>query len=132
MNQTRLRAVRGATTLERDTADEVITKTQELMRELLARNAIARDDIVSVLFTATDDIHAEFPAAAARRMGLDGVPLLGARELDVPDSPLALRRCIRVMVHYYGARPGEPVYLHEAAGLLERLRREGAAAQDGP
>jgi chorismate mutase len=94
-----------------------VTGTQELLSELLARNSIGSDDIVSILFTATDDVHAEFPAAAARLMGLNGIPLLCARELDVTSS-LAMPLCVRVMLHFYGESKPEPVYL----GGTERLR----------
>src|SRR5580765_450481 len=96
----RVYAVRGAIALNEDTREEVVKGTQTLLQELLTRNDVSRDDIVSILFTATDDIHSEFPAAAARLMGLAGIPLLCARELDVTSS-LAMPRCVRVMMHIY-------------------------------
>jgi chorismate mutase len=113
----RVYAVRGAIALTEDTREEVVTGTQTLLRELLTRNSIDPDDIVSVLFTATDDLHSEFPAAAARLMGLNGIPLLCARELDVSSS-LSMPRCVRVMMHVYADAKPEPVYL----GGTERLR----------
>ncbi|MGH7859464.1 MAG: chorismate mutase, partial [Candidatus Binatia bacterium] len=92
----RLYAVRGAVTLDADTREEVVGRTQALLKELFDRNGIEPGRIVSIFFTATDDVHAEFPAAAARLMGLNGVPLLCARELDVKGgTPL----CIRVLMH---------------------------------
>lgn len=118
MDDRRLWAVRGAVTVERDTREEVVARTQEMLSQLFARNRIEADDVVSVLFTATDDIHSEFPAAAARLMGLSGVPLLCARELEV-SSPLAMPRCIRVLVTYYGLGRPSPVYLGDAAKLLD-------------
>jgi len=114
----RIYAVRGAITVDEDTREAIVTRTQTLLKEVLGRNALEPDDIVSVVFTATDDLHSEFPAAAARLMGLGGVPLLCARELDVTSS-LAVPRCIRVMVHCYAQQRPEPVYLEGAAGLLE-------------
>lgn len=121
MTGQRLWAVRGAVTVREDTRVEIIARTQELLKELLGRNGIEHDDIVSIVFTATDDLHAEFPAAAARLMGLRGIPLLCARELEVT-SELAVPRCIRVLCHYYGTSRPDPVYLDEAARLLELPR----------
>lgn len=114
----RLYAVRGAVTVDEDTREQVVTKTQTLLKELVSRNSIEMDSIVSMVFTATDDIHSEFPAAAARLMGVNGVPLLCARELDI-NSSLAMPRCIRVLIHFYGDRRPEPVYLGETARLLD-------------
>lgn len=114
----RLYAVRGAVTIDEDTREQVVERTQALLTELLQRNGVSKDDIVSVFFTATDDVHAEFPAAAARLMGLNGIPLMCARELEVT-SALALPRCIRILMHYYGSRPPQPVYLGETVRLLE-------------
>src|SRR5919204_5028473 len=112
----RLYAVRGAVTVDEDTREQVVERTQTLLKELISRNQIDTDDIVSIVFTATDDIHSEFPAAAARLMGVDGVPLLCARELDVI-SALAMPRCIRVLMHFYGERRPQAVYLGETARL---------------
>ena len=114
----RLYAVRGAVTIDEDTRSEVVSRTQELLGDILRANEIVPEKIVSVFFTATDDIHAEFPAAAARLMGLNGIPLLCARELEVQSS-LAIPRCIRVLMHYYGEKRPESVYLGESARLLE-------------
>lgn len=114
----RLYAVRGAVTVDADTREQVVERTQVLLTELVARNQIDPDQIVSIFFTATDDIHSEFPAAAARLMGMNGVPLLCARELDIQSS-LAVARCIRVLLHYYGDEPPEPVYIGETTKLLE-------------
>jgi chorismate mutase len=112
----RLYAVRGAVTVDADTREQVIASTQTLLGQLLSRNAIEKESIVSIVFTATDDIHSEFPAAAARLMGIEGVPLLCARELDVTSS-LAMPLCIRVLMHFYGTRRPEPVYLGETVRL---------------
>lgn len=114
----RLYAVRGAVTLEADTREQIVERTQSLLKEVCARNQIDTEQIVSIFFTATDDIHAEFPAAAARLMGMNGIPLLCSRELDVHSS-LAVPRCIRILVHYYGDQTPEPVYLGETSRLLD-------------
>src|ERR671936_2805986 len=94
----RLFALRGATTVEANDADSILGATESLMREILDRNALRPDDAVSCIFTLTDDLDAEFPAVAARKIGFSAVPLLCAREVDVPGS---LPRVIRVLMHYY-------------------------------
>jgi chorismate mutase len=114
----RLYAVRGAIAIDEDTREKVVSGTQALLKEILGRNQIDPADIVSVFFTATDDIHSEFPAAAARLLGLNGIPLLCARELDVHSS-LAMPRCIRVLLQYYGDTKPEPVYLGDTVRLLD-------------
>lgn len=114
-----LRAIRGATTLDEDTKEQVYERTQALMREILARNELSPDDLVSIVFTVTGDVHAAFPATAARALGLDDVALLGAQEIAVPG---ALERCIRVLVHCYSERDRSElrhVYL-EGATVLRR------------
>jgi chorismate mutase len=116
----RLYALRGATTVEENDAEQILSATDELMRELMARNALTPDALVSCLFTLTEDLDAEFPAVAARRMGLDKVPLMCAREVPVPGS---LPRTIRVLVHYYadGEHESRHVYLREATALRTDL-----------
>lgn len=112
-----LRALRGATTIEADTRDQVMERTAEMLTELLERNQLDRADIVSLLFTATGDVRSEFPAAAAREIGISDIPLLCARELDVEG---AVPLCIRVMVHLFTDRaPADlrHVYLHGARML---------------
>jgi len=120
----RLYALRGATSVAADERQAILDATDELMRELLERNALAAGDLVSCLFTLTPDLHAEFPALAAREMGLSAVPLMCAQELAVPG---AMERVIRVMVHCYLGDGREPqhVYLGEA----RRLRRDLEGAQ---
>jgi chorismate mutase len=119
----RLTALRGAITVEANRAEDILAATEELMGELLARNALEAEHLVSCIFTLTEDLDAEFPAVAARRMGLSRVPLLCAREIPVPG---ALPRVIRVLIHCYGPDGAAPqhVYLGEARRL--RLDLEGA------
>lgn len=117
----RIWALRGAITLESDTRSQVQAQTQRLVKEMLARNDIAHEDIVSVVFTATEDITADFPAAAARELGLGDVPLLCARELTI-DGGMPL--CVRILMHAYTDRArGElhHVYLDGARSLRDDL-----------
>jgi chorismate mutase len=116
----RLFALRGANTVESNDAEAIVDATDALMRELMSRNALEADAMVSCIFTLTDDLDAEFPAVAARNLGLNRVPLLCSREIPVPGS---LPRVIRVMVHYYAADDHEPrhVYLGEARALRTDL-----------
>ncbi len=93
-----LRALRGAILCREDSKEEMTERTAQLLREMIERNDISTEDIVDIIFTATDDLHSEFPAAAARHIGLTHVPLLCARELDIKDST---GKCIRVLMHFY-------------------------------
>ena len=117
----RLIALRGATTVDANEAEPILHATEELMGQLLERNRLDSDSIVSCIFTLTPDLDAEFPAVAAREMGLSSVPLLCAREIPVPG---ALPQVIRVLIHAYMDRNAEHVYLGEAAKL--RLDLTGA------
>jgi chorismate mutase len=119
----RLRALRGAITVEDNSGDAILAATEELVRAVMERNSIAPDQMVSCIFTCTGDLDAEFPAVAARRLGLSAVPLLCAREIDVPGS---LPRVIRLMLHCYSDEdaPAQHVYLREATELRKDL--EGA------
>lgn len=96
-------------------------RVRELLSEMLGRNGVDHDDIVSVVFTATDDLHSGFPAAAAREMGLGDVPLLCARELDIEGG---MPRCIRVLMHVETERSRAElrhVYLEQARTLRDDL-----------
>jgi chorismate mutase len=117
----RLRALRGAITVNANDGDAILDATEELMRAIFDQNALDPAQLVSCIFTCTDDLDAEFPAAAARRMGLSGVPLLCAREIDVPG---ALPRVIRILVHCYADEAAQPkhVYLREAVALRKDLQ----------
>jgi chorismate mutase len=120
----RLFALRGAITIERNERQPILDGTTELMQALMERNGLVPENVVSCIFTATDDLDAAFPAAAARALGFESVPLLCAREIDVEGS---LPRVIRVLIHYYADEAHTPqhVYLREATSL----RRDLAAAQ---
>ena len=116
-----VRALRGATTVDDDTADQITERVRVLVREMLARNGVDKADLISVIFTATEDLTTLFPATAARSEGLGDVPLLCARELSVRG---ATPRCIRVLMHLTTERsPSElrHVYLEGAKGLRDDL-----------
>jgi len=116
----RLFALRGANSVQSNRAEDILSATDELMHELMGRNDLAAEAMVSCIFTLTEDLDAEFPAVAARRMGLQHVPLLCAREIPVPGS---MPKVIRVLVHYHGADDHVPahVYLHGARALRSDL-----------
>ena len=120
----RLFALRGANSVAANEKDAILDATDELIRELMGRNALAVDAFVSCIFTLTPDLDAEFPAVAARRLGFDRVPLLCSREIPVPG---ALPSVIRVLAHYYADENHETqhVYLGEA----KVLRRDLTSAQ---
>jgi chorismate mutase len=117
----RVRALRGATTLDVDERLHLLERTQELIGEVFERNDLDEDDLVSIVFTATDDVHSAYPAEAAREAGITHVPLLCARELEITGG---IPRCIRILVHAYTtltARELRHVYLHEARQLRTDL-----------
>src|SRR4051812_14132830 len=120
----RLFALRGATTVDRNEADAILTATEAPMREIMDRNAIGPDGVVSCIFTLTDDLDAEFPAVAARKLGFERVPLLCAREVPVPGS---LPMVIRVLLHSpaEGGQGAPPV----SRGGAGRRRRALESAQ---
>ncbi|MDQ6614282.1 MAG: chorismate mutase [Actinomycetota bacterium] len=118
---TAVRALRGATTVEADTAAQVSERVQALVNAMLDSNGVDKEDLISVLFTATDDVRSMFPATAARGVGLGDVPLICARELDVVGGT---PRCIRVLMHLNTDRSRAElhhVYLEGAAGLRDDL-----------
>ncbi|CAN5922667.1 chorismate mutase [soil metagenome] len=119
----RVVALRGATTLDADTRDQVLERTTEMLGALLARNGLRSGDLISLIFTATDDIHSEFPAAAVREAGISDVPMLCARELAIA-GPSNIPLCIRVMAHVHTDRAGAALrhpYLHGARQLRSDL-----------
>jgi chorismate mutase len=115
----RVRALRGATTVDEDTPEQVTQRTQALLAAMVARNGVDHARVISVLFTATDDIHSMFPATAARAAGFGDVPLLCARDLDING---AQARCIRVMMHLETTNEElHHIYLEGARGLRDDL-----------
>jgi chorismate mutase len=118
-----VRALRGATTVDVDEKNHLFERVIALFDELFARNALAHDDLISVIITATGDIHSAFPAEAARKFGLGDVPLLCARELEIEGGT---PRCVRVLVHLHTDVPRDRlhhVYLEGARNLRDDLPR---------
>lgn len=116
----RLFALRGATSVSANESQAILDATDELLRTLMERNRLEPEMMVSCIFTMTEDLNAEFPAVAARNLGLGRVPLLCAREVPVPGS---LPKVIRALVHYYAEEddPPQHVYLREARTLRADL-----------
>ena len=116
-----VRGLRGATTVDADTREQITERTQALLTRMLERNGLDKEYIISVLFTATDDVHAMFPALAARDIGFGDVPLICARELDiVGGTPL----CIRVLMHIHTDKARDElhhIYLEGAKALRDDL-----------
>ena len=115
----RLRAARGAIRVAADDGETLLGSTERLLSAMLERNDVEREDLVSVLFTATDDLRSAFPAEAARRMGLGSVPLLCAREIPVDGS---MPSVIRVLMHFHSERTLDEVvhvYLDGAESLRD-------------
>lgn len=120
---TRLEALRGATTCESNSREEIVRATSELLEGMIEKNEISENDILFILFTATADLTKGFPAEAVRNLGLRGVPAICARELEVEDS---LPRTIRILMVFYTSKPREDlkhVYLKGATSLPSTLPR---------
>ncbi|WP_336204960.1 chorismate mutase [Nonomuraea sp. LPB2021202275-12-8] len=116
-----VRAIRGAIQVDADDRDSIIEGTTELVAQIMARNELTTDDVISVLFTATPDLTAEFPALAARKLGFHEVPLICTTEIDVPG---ALPRVVRLMAHVETDRPRsaiQHVYLRGAVALRQDI-----------
>ncbi|MBE3009529.1 chorismate mutase [Microbispora sp. NPDC046973] len=112
-----VRAIRGAIQVDGNDRDAILAGTTELVTEVMGRNNLTTDDVISVIFTCTPDLTAEFPALAARKLGFHDVPLLCATEIDVPG---ALPRVVRLMAHVQTDRPRQEiqhVYLRGAVAL---------------
>lgn len=117
-------AIRGAVQADENTPSAILAATEELMREIIGANELESDQMISAIFTTTEDLDAEFPAVAARRMGLNEVPLMCAREIPVPG---AMPGVIRVMLHTY--LPAEVKARHVYLGDTRNLRADLDAAQ---
>ena len=118
-----VRAVRGATQLEEDSREHMLDRVAEMVTEVMACNRLGVDDFISVIFTATSDLHSEFPAYAARQLGFGDVPLICARELEIEGS---MPRVVRMLAHVESELPRADVthcYLHGAAALRSDLSR---------
>ena len=117
------RGVRGATTVDRDTRDEILTATRQLLALMIRRNGIESADVGSIIFTVTKDLTAEFPALAARQLGWIDVPLLCSYEVSVPGS---LPRCIRSLIHWNTTKTQREIqhtYMRQATVLRPDLTK---------
>lgn len=123
MTQRVVRAVRGATSVDEDTPEAILESTAELLVEVLERNGLGTDDLISMIFTMTPDLVSEFPALAARHAGITTIPLLCASEIPVPGS---LGKCIRLLLHCTvpDDRPIHHVYLRDARTLRPDLAED--------
>lgn len=125
-----VRAIRGATQLEADTRDQMLDRVAEMVSSVMTENDLTSEDFISILFTATDDLHAEFPAYAARQLGFTDVPMTCARELEIDG---AMERVVRLLAHVDTDLPRAEithVYLHGAANLRRDLAKTHAVPDD--
>ena len=120
----RLWAIRGAAQADANDEDSILAATRALVSELMERNALRPESFVSVIFTATDDLNAQFPAVAARELGFGQVPLLCNREMQVPG---AMERVIRVLAHYHAPNDHSPQHVY--LGETQKLRADLHSAQ---
>ena len=122
--------MRGATQLDEDVREHMLERVTEMVGDVMSANGLEVDDFISVIFTATSDLHSEFPAYAARRLGFGDVPLICARELEIDGS---MPRVVRMMAHVETDLPRSDithVYLHGAAALRRDLTRVRAVPDD--
>jgi chorismate mutase len=126
-----VRGVRGATTVESNTAETILAATQELLQKVVEINGIVEEDVASVFFTTTADLNAVFPAAAARRFGWHRVALMGSQEANIVDG---LPRCIRLLIHWNTAKSLDEiqhVYMHGAEKLRPDLYPDNKIVLNG-
>ncbi|HET6560845.1 MAG TPA: chorismate mutase [Marmoricola sp.] len=128
----RVRAIRGATQLDEDTRDHMLERVAEMVTDVMEANDLGLDDFISIIFTATSDLHSEFPAYAARRLGFVDVPLICSRELEIDGS---MPRVVRMMAHvetHMARSEVTHVYLHGAANLRRDLSRVREVPDEEP
>ncbi len=116
-----MRAIRGAITAEKNSVEEIISSTKYLLEEIIKKNNLNKEEIISIIFTATEDLNKEYPAVAARKMGLNYIPLFCCQELKIKGS---IKKCIRVLVHINRDCPHKDInhiYLRETKSLRPDL-----------
>ncbi|OPZ91044.1 MAG: Chorismate mutase AroH [Firmicutes bacterium ADurb.Bin419] len=116
-----VRAIRGATTVENNNADEMLRETEKLLIDIVEKNRLKEEDIISIIFTVTNDLNATFPAIAARNLGWTSIALMCTNEINVPGS---LEKCIRVLIHVNSDKNNNEikhVYLNKAKVLRPDL-----------
>lgn len=125
-----VRAIRGATQLDEDTREQMLDRVAEMVSTVMEENSLTSEEFISILFTATDDLHAEFPAYAARKLGFTDVPMTCARELEIEGS---MPRVVRLLAHVetdLARADVTHVYLHGAANLRRDLARTRSVPDD--
>lgn len=123
------RGIRGATTVDANTREDILAATRELLQQMVQANGVQEEDVASILFTTTSDLNAEFPAAAARELGLSHAPLLCSREIDVPGS---LPMCLRVLLLFNTEKSAEDIdhiYIRGAKNLRPENSHKTAEAE---
>jgi chorismate mutase len=118
-----VRAIRGATTINVNEREDILNETKKLLLEIKKANKLNMDDVISIIFTVTEDVDSVFPAFAAREMGWTDLPLLCTREIDVPGS---LKKCIRVLLHVNSDKTNKDmkhIYLKEAVKLRPDINK---------
>lgn len=113
-----VRAIRGATVIVENEKQSIVEGTKELLEKLIKKNSLNADDIISIIFSATNDLTQEFPAVAARKMGLTNVPLLCCKELEIEGS---LPKCVRILMHVNKTEEVSHVYLGNAKQLRDDI-----------
>lgn len=124
------RGIRGATTVDVNTKQSIYSATKELLHEMIKANSVNKDDTASIIFTATDDLNAAFPAKAAREMGFSNIPLLCSREINVPNS---LQSCIRILILFNTNKKPDDIkhiYLKGAADLRSSDSNNAKAVEE--
>lgn len=124
-----MKAIRGATTIENDSAEQIRERVKELLTEIKAKNSLNYEDIICIMFSNTDDIRSFYPAKAAREADFSVCALYSSVEPDIEGS---LKKCIRVMLLCETEEKPVPVYLHGAAALRKDLTKVINIALDGP
>lgn len=126
----RCRGIRGATTVDANTREDILAATKELLQQMVQANGVEEEDVASILFTTTSDLNAEFPAAAARELGLSHAPLLCSHEIDVPGS---LPMCLRVLILFNtekSAKEIDHVYIKGTKNLRPANNDKPKGAQE--
>lgn len=119
------RGIRGATTVDANSRELIFKATKELLSEMIRANAVDNDDMACILFTTTEDLNAAFPATAAREMGMENVPLICSREIDVPDS---LESCLRILILFNTEKEASDIR-HIYTGGATALRGDNAGGK---
>lgn len=122
----RCRGIRGATTVDANTKEDIQAAAKELLREMVQANGVQEEDVACILFTTTPDLNAAFPASVARELGLSQVPMLCGHEMSVPGS---LPRCLRILILFNTEKSAEEIVHIYIKGAMEL--RSGSSGKEG-